>query len=211
MSVLYPLGQAVFAAVGRLYFRWDIRDPDRVPPRGAAVLAANHASYLDPPLIGAALPRRLHYLARASLFRHPLAAAILRGVNCVPVDRERGGAGGLKAILQKLREGNAILLFPEGTRTPDGQLHEGEAGIGLLVAKCGCPVVPIGIRGMYEAYGRHRRFPQPGRVVIQFGAPLDFSAVCAKAGGGSKADLKALYQLITEEIMKAIAQLCSPA
>lgn len=207
MSLFYRLGHVAFHAMGRWYFHWEVHNPERVPPSGPAVLAANHASYLDPPLIGAALSRELHYLARASLFRNPLAAAILKGVNSVPVEREGGGAGGLKTLMQLLRAGHAVLLFPEGTRTPDGQLHEGKAGIGLLVIRSGCPVLPVGIWGTYEAYGRHLRFPRPGRVIINFGQPLDFSALCARAEGCSKAELKGLYQLATDQIMESVAQL----
>ncbi|MDH7502490.1 MAG: lysophospholipid acyltransferase family protein [Verrucomicrobiota bacterium] len=210
MKLLYHLGHAVFGAMGRWYFHWKVLNPERVPAVGAAILASNHASYLDPPLIGSAIAREIHFLGRASLFRNRFAAAVLRAVNCVPVDREGGSPGGLKTVMQLLRHGNAVLLFPEGTRTPDGQLHPAEAGVGLLVLKCGCPVVPVGIWGMHEVYGRHMKFPKPGRVTISFGMPMDFSAVRARTQNCTKPELKEAYQFVADEVMRAIANLRPP-
>lgn len=207
MKLLYRLGHAVFGAMGRWYFHWKVLNPERVPATGAALLASNHESYLDPPLIGSAITRELHFLGRASLFRNRFAAAVLRAVNCVPVDREGGSPGGLKTVMQLLRHGNAVLLFPEGTRTSDGQLQRAEAGVGLLVLKCGCPVVPIAICGMHEAYGRHMKFPKPGRVTISFGIPMDFSAVRSRTQNCTKSELKEAYQFVADEIMRAIANL----
>lgn len=211
MKLLYWLGHAVFGAMGRWYFHWKVLNPERVPADGAAILASNHASYLDPPLIGSAITREIHFLGRASLFRNRFAAAVLRAVNCVPVDREGGSPGGLKTVMQLLRHGNAVLLFPEGTRTPDGRLQPAEAGVGLLVLKCGCPVVPVGIWGMHEAYGRHMKFPKPGRVTISFGLPMDFSAVRARTQNCTKSELKEAYQFVADEIMRAIANLRPPS
>ncbi|MCX8107386.1 MAG: 1-acyl-sn-glycerol-3-phosphate acyltransferase [Verrucomicrobiae bacterium] len=207
MNLIYRVGHVIFRAIGRWYFNWEVQNPDRVPPSGAVVLASNHVSYLDPPLIGAAVSREIYFLGRASLFRNPWAAKLLRAVNCFPVDRERGSPGGLKAVIELLRNKEAVLLFPEGTRTPDGQLHPAEAGIGLLVVKTGCPVVPIGISGMYEAYNRHMKFPKPGKVRISFGTPLDFTAIRPAADKLTKSELKKLYQKVADDITDAIAGL----
>jgi 1-acyl-sn-glycerol-3-phosphate acyltransferase len=132
---------------------------------------------------------------------------ILREVNCVPVDREGGGAAGLKAILERLLAGAAILLFPEGTRTYDGRFRPAQAGIGLTVIKSACPVIPARVFGSWEAYGRPHRFPRPRRVVVKFGPPLLFEQLRAEADTCTKPRLKQLYQQVADEIMAAIRSL----
>src|SRR4051812_7331250 len=140
MKPIYFLGWSFFRLFFRLYFRWEVRDRDNVPSGGPLILASNHASFLDPPLVGAAAKREINYLARESLFRFPGIGWLLRNVNAVPVDREGGGAAGLRAILDRLLKGGAIILFPEGTRSPDGTLQKAKSGIGLTVIKSEAPV-----------------------------------------------------------------------
>src|SRR4051812_4460087 len=123
MKASYFIGWSLFRVLYATCFRWRIFNAERVPKSGPVILAGNHASYLDPPLIGSALPRDINYLARESLFRFPVVGVILRSWNCVPVDREGGGGAGLKAILNRLEKGGGIILFPEGTRTRDGRLQ----------------------------------------------------------------------------------------
>src|SRR6185369_7265317 len=113
--------------------------PERVPTSGPLILACNHASILDPPLVGTALHRGINYLARESLFDRPVIGWVLRNWDAVPVDREGGGAAGLKAILDRLLAGGGIILFPEGTRTVDGKLQPPRSGIGLAVIKSNAP------------------------------------------------------------------------
>jgi 1-acyl-sn-glycerol-3-phosphate acyltransferase len=207
MKPIYRLGWLALGAWFRGYFRWRAYNAERVPLQGPAIIAANHASYLDPPLIGCGVRRELHYLARESLFRNPLYGAILREVNCVPVDREGGGAAGLKAILERLLAGAAILLFPEGTRTHDGRFLPARAGVGLAVIKSACPVIPARVFGSWEAYGRPHRFPRPRRIVVKFGSPLLFAQLRAEANTCPKPRLKQIYQQVADELMAAIQQL----
>ena len=123
MNLSYRLGWMFFRALYAVCFRWRAYNADRVPLSGAVILASNHASFIDPPLVGAALHRPINYLARESLFRFPGIGALLRSWNSVPVDRDGGGAAGLKGILDRLLAGGGIILFPEGTRTRDGRLQ----------------------------------------------------------------------------------------
>src|SRR5687768_3229724 len=142
MGVTYWIAWSVCRFVFATYFRWKVYGADRVPLTGSVILAANHASYLDPPLVGAGLHRAINYLARDTLFKYPGLGALLRSVNAVPVDREGGGGAGLKAILDRLLAGGGIILFPEGTRSPDGQLRAARAGIGLTGIKTIAAEVP---------------------------------------------------------------------
>lgn len=106
-----------------------------------------------PPLIGGSVPRAVNFLARDTLFQIPILGWYIRKLNAVPVNRDGGGGAGLKAILDRLNNGAAILLFPEGTRTQDGRLKPARSGIGLTVIKSKAPVVPIRLHGTFEAWG----------------------------------------------------------
>lgn len=207
MNLSYRVGWLAFRTVFAVYFRWRVFNPENVPLEGSVILASNHVSYLDPPLVGAGLSRDINYLARESLFRFPVVGAVLRSWNAVPVDREGGGAKGLKAILDRLLEGGAIILFPEGTRTRDGKLQPARAGIGLTVIKSTAPLVPVRVFGSFEAYGRHRRIPRPYRVMVKYGRPLNFGALRAEAKTCDKARLKEIYQQVADEVMAEIGKL----
>jgi len=190
-----------------VYFRWRVYNPERVPLSGPVILASNHASYLDPMLIGAALHRGINYLAREDLFRFPVLGWVLRRWQTVPVNREGSGAKGLRAILDRLLAGGAIILFPEGTRTGDGELQPARSGIGLTVIKSSAPVVPVRVFGTFEAYNRDLRFPRPRRVAVKFGEPMSFEDLRAEAKVCSKERLKQIYQQVADEIMVKIAKL----
>ena len=158
------------------------------------------------PLI-AGLERGISYLARESIFRFPGVGWILRHWDAVPVDRDGGGAKGLKAILDRLLAGGGIILFPEGTRTLDGKLQPARSGIGLTVIKSQAPVVPVRVFGTYAAYGRDMIFPRPCKIMAKYGVPLEFAAEREEAKSCSKARLKEIYQEIADEIMVQLAKL----
>src|SRR5665213_4000 len=207
MNLSYRIGWLVFRAIFSTYFRWRVFGVENVPQTGGVILASNHASFLDPPLVGAGLKRDINYLARESLFRFPGLGALLRSWNSVPVDREGGGAKGLKKILDRLLGGGAIILFPEGTRTKDGTLLPARSGVGLTVIKSAAPVVPVRVFGTFAAYGQHIKIPRPHRVILKYGRPMNFENLRAEAKTCDKARLKEIYQQVADEIMAAIAKL----
>jgi 1-acyl-sn-glycerol-3-phosphate acyltransferase len=207
MNLSYRIGWSCFRLMYATYFRWRVFGAENVPLTGGVIIASNHASFLDPPLVGSGLKRDINYLARESLFRFPGIGALLRSWNAVPVDRDGGGAKGLKIILDRLLQGNGIILFPEGTRTKDGKLQPARSGIGLTVIKSTAPVVPVRVFGTFEAYGRRHKLPRPHRVMLKYGQPMDFAALRAEAKTCDKARLKEVYQQVADEIMAAIAKL----
>jgi 1-acyl-sn-glycerol-3-phosphate acyltransferase len=207
MNLSYRIGWLGFRAMFAVYFRWSIFNPERVPQMGGVILASNHASFLDPPLVGSGLHRDINYLARESLFRFPGIGALLRSWNSVPVDRDGGGAAGLRAILDRLLAGGAIILFPEGTRTTDGQLQKARSGIGLTVIKSDAVVIPVRVFGTFEAYGKNHKFPRPRKVAVTYGEPMHFEKLRAEAKDCSKPRLKEIYQEVADEIMAAIVKL----
>ena len=207
MNLSYRIGWSCFRVMYAGYFRWRVFNAERVPLKGGVIIASNHASFLDPPLVGSALNRDINYLARESLFRYPGIGALLRSWNAVPVDRDGGGAKGLKIILARLLDGNGIILFPEGTRTKDGKLQPARSGIGLTVIKSDAVVIPVRTFGTFECYSRKLRFHLPKRLAVKYGEPMKFEALRAEAKTCSKLRLKEIYQQVADEIMAAIAKL----
>ncbi len=207
MNPVYYCGWRFFRTIYKLYCRAKWFNAERVPTSGPVIMASNHASFIDPPLVGAGLKRDINYLARDTLFRYPGIGWLLRSWNSVPVDREGGGAAGLRAILDRLLAGGGIILFPEGTRTKDGKLQAARSGIGLTVIKSSALVVPVRVFGTYEAFGRHKKFPLPFRIAVKYGMPMTFLALRTEAKSCSKARLKEIYQQVANEIMEAISKL----
>jgi len=207
MNLSYRIGWHCFRTLFAVYFRWRVFGAENVPLTGGVILAANHASFLDPPLVGSGVKRGINYLARESLFRFAPMGALLRSWDVVPVDRDGGGAKGLKMILDRLLKGGAIILFPEGTRTTDGRVQPARSGIGLTVIKSTAPVVPARVFGTYEAYGRQVKIPRPLRVMVKYGRPMNFEKLRAEAKTCDKARLKEIYQEVADEIMAEIAKL----
>lgn len=166
---------------------------------GGAIIAANHASYLDPPIVACGYRREISFLARNTLFRG-VGGWLYPRLNAFPIDRGSADLKSMKTILHKLQAGQRILIFPEGTRTPDGRLQGAKAGIGMLVAKSGVPVQPIRIFGSYEAWPRGGQF-RPGPITLVIGDPIRFE----------KSDLEDRsregYQRLADRLMTEIANL----
>jgi 1-acyl-sn-glycerol-3-phosphate acyltransferase len=207
MNPIYFLGWCAFRAIYAVYFRWKVIAPENVPRSGPVILASNHSSFLDPMLVGAGIHREINYLARENLFRFPVLGWILHKWQAVPVNREGGGAKGLKAILDRLLAGGAIILFPEGTRSPDGKLQRARSGVGLTVIKSSAPVVPVRVFGTFEAFSRHMRFPKPRRVIVKYGQQMLFQELRLEAKTCAKERLKQIYQEVADQIMFEIAKL----
>lgn len=207
MSLIYSIGWWSYRLLFTFLFRLRIFNAERVPLHGGAILAANHASFFDPPLVGSSLPREINYLGRESLFKVPMLRWILHRVNALPVDRDGGGGAGLKAILNRLQAGGAIILFPEGTRTKDGALQPARSGIGLAVIKSEAPVIPVRVFGTREAWGRGKSIPRPHPIAVKFGAPMTFEKLRTESRTCSRNRLKEIYQEVADQIMLAIAGL----
>lgn len=151
----------------RLFFRARVHHAERVPAEGACLIAANHQSYLDPPLIAIWVRQRhLNFIARSGLFKSKPFAMLIAYLNSIPIREDAGDAGAIKEVLRRLDQRQAVLIFPEGSRTPDGRMHEFKRGVALLVKRSKCPVVPVAVEGVHEAWGR-------GRAPRPFGCPIE--------------------------------------
>ena len=171
MLVWYRMVQGFFGTI--LAATHGIRASGRgnVPGQGPVLLVSNHLSHLDVLVLGVLLARPLNYVARSSLFFPPLGWFI-RSVGAFPINRDGMGAEGFKETLRRVRAGGIVTLFPEGTRTTDGELGEMKSGIARLVAKTRSVVVPAAIAGTFEAWPKSKRFPRPHPIRVHFGAPI---------------------------------------
>jgi 1-acyl-sn-glycerol-3-phosphate acyltransferase len=167
---------------------------------GPALITPNHASFLDPPLIGSACPEQIAYLARKDLFGNALFRAICFGVGAIPVERYAADYGSMKRVLGTLRQGKKVLLFPEGVRTHNGNFGAAKPGVGFLVYRSQVPVIPTYVHGTYRAWPRHRRFPIPAKTVVVFGEPLRFEHE-------TMPPTRETYEAIAGEIMARIEAL----
>ncbi len=171
---LFLLAQAVCGGLFALLFRLEVRGRENIPLQGPAIVAANHTSFLDPPLVGRAFfPRPLRYVARVSVFRTPVIGWLARRLGALPLEHE-GFAIAMREIVSLLRRGEAILIFPEGTRSPDGRLQRAKAGVGFLARRAGCPVIPVSIRGAERALPRGRGLIRPVHITVTIGSPMRF-------------------------------------
>lgn len=199
--IVYFLGWCLCNLYLRLYHGYRVFGRHHVPRDRGVLLAANHASYLDPVIIGSALPYRIWYLARTTLFDHSrFFKWLLLTVNSIPISRERLELKTMRAVQELCRNGRAVVIFPEGTRSPDGALQRGLAGIGLMAEKIGVDIVPVYVDS-FHAFSRHSKWPRPVPVTIAFGVPLPLSR------WQHIADPRERYQAIADGIMSAIAEL----
>jgi 1-acyl-sn-glycerol-3-phosphate acyltransferase len=196
--VLYAILKPLVVLLMRLLFRLRSRGAEHVPAEGPVLLVANHSSLLDPPLVGGASPRRLSFLAKAELFRIPLFGGLIRRLGARPLRREGADSAALRAALRVLKDGGALLVFPEGTRGEEGLLRPAKPGAGMLAVLGGAPVVPVYISGSGRVWPRGRRLPRPGRVTVTFGPPFSI----ARGGGASKRDD---YEAAGRQMTAAIA------
>ncbi len=155
-------------------FAWRLRysGQEHVPASGGVLVVANHQSHLDPPLVGAGCRRQMHFLARVTLFDFRPFAWLIHSLDAIPLDREGIGLSGVKETMRWLKQGNVVLVFPEATRTADGEIRPFKPGFAAMATRAGAAILPTAIQGAYDAWPRSRRFPRTGTIHIHFGPPI---------------------------------------
>ncbi len=200
MTGLYWFAQLLFKVIYKSFFALKVCGLENLP-RGRAIIAANHQSYVDPTVLGAAVPEEISYLAREDVFSLAAFQWLCVKVNSILIKRRRADRSALKAVLARLAEGWKVVVFPEGTRSHDGQLQPPERGISLLAHRSRVPVVPAYISGT------HRVLPRGGGMIhfhpisVSFGPPLRFNEESLKQGGRNA------YLAFSVQVMEAIARL----
>jgi 1-acyl-sn-glycerol-3-phosphate acyltransferase len=170
---IYQNSTRIFKLGLILWNRIKIYGADNIPDKGGVMIVSNHASYLDPPIIGVAYRKRpVHFMARDSLWKRGFGAWWMDGVGCIPVKRDEGDIRAIKLAIKSLQEGKVISIFPEGTRSDDGNLQSAKSGIGLIIEKSECNVIPAYIDGSFQALPKGAKWIKPHHISISFGLPL---------------------------------------
>lgn len=206
MEPVYGVSHYLSDTIYRMFFRGDIVGLGHLPPTGGFLVAANHASHLDPFIIASQLPRQVAFFARKTLWTPGLPSWWLNTVGVIPVDRDGGSdVTAIKRVLNALKEQKIIIMFPEGTRSRDGLMQKPKPGVGLFACRGRVPVVPARIFGSFDALGKGGKIPRFGTpVTVVYGAPMSPSDYDSPDAG------KERYQIASERIMARIAALGPP-
>lgn len=195
-----PLGAVLFfrfchdftLLVLTLVYRLRSHGTRSIPRVGGLVLVANHQSHLDPPTIGCALPHRhIVPIARMGLFKNPVLGWLITRLNSISINEKEGDAVAIRRAVRELQSGRCILIFPEGARSPNGEVQPFKRGTWLLLSRAKCPVVPVAIDGAFDAWPRHRRLPRVWRqrLAVRFGDPIAFETLERLGSDGAMATL----------------------
>ncbi len=176
VGLIYRVCRAILRVLCKIYLRHSATGREQVPARGGFILAVNHASHLDPVLAGILLSRPLHFVGRRTLFRPAPFGWLLRSVNAISLDLAGVGKECFRRILEKLESGSGVVLFPEGTRSRDGELGRFHGGIVYLAKSADVPVVPTWVEGSGRAMAPGVIIPRPRRTSVRYGEPLRFPA-----------------------------------
>ncbi|MBI2495856.1 MAG: 1-acyl-sn-glycerol-3-phosphate acyltransferase [Candidatus Omnitrophica bacterium] len=184
----YDLTKLLLWVAFRVGFGLEVRGQKHVPQRGGFVVASNHVSYLDPPLIGVACPRQLSFMARSSLFGHLPLGAFLRAVHVIPIARGERDMGAIREALSRLRHGDGVAIFPEGGRQLSGALGAAKRGVGLLAAAARVPIVPAVVSGTFQALPPSSNRLRLAKIRVAFGPAIPYTGALVSPTSPSAAD-----------------------
>lgn len=188
--LFYRVCYWIVVAAYTLFYRVRFEGVSNIPATGGLLVIANHQSHLDPPLVGVGIRHRnMAAIARQGLFKNPVLGAILHGLGVIPIreSEPRGGGGSsgdaaaIRTSIAQLKDGRVVVIFPEGSRSPDGAMYSFKRGVWLLLARSGVPIVPAAVEGCYDAWPRHRRLPRliGQRCAVRYGEPIQFASLKA--------------------------------
>jgi 1-acyl-sn-glycerol-3-phosphate acyltransferase len=199
MKPFYRSCWLMVRGIFKLFYGLRVTKPEQTPS-GGAIIAPNHLSHLDPPLVGIAYPEEIHFLARDTLFTKKLGW-LLRKLNAHPINREGADISSLKMILRLLKEGKKVMIFPEGTRSRTGDLGEAQAGVAMLSLRSGCPIVPVRVSGTDTIMPPGASRPKwRGKVHVSIGEPIDPNQF-------SDLEKREAQSALTQTVMEEIAGL----
>lgn len=200
MKTSYWIGHTLFIAMAKAFFSFRVKDRDKLIEDGPVLMVANHQSFLDPPFIGSIHEEAIYFLARKTLFRG-IFKTIYNSWQAIPIDQENPDMASLKKIIALLKKGEKVLVFPEGSRSQDGELLPAMPGVGLIISKAQVPVQPMRIFGAHDALPMGSHFPRMRPVSVTVGDPIPFTEEELKAKG------KQAYQHLADKSMAAVREL----
>jgi 1-acyl-sn-glycerol-3-phosphate acyltransferase len=196
----YDFLRVFFRVLGVAVCRIRVFGRDHVPTTGGALVVSNHQSHLDPILVGLACDRRLNFVARDTLFGFAPFRWLINSLDAIPLHREGIGLGGLKESLRRLKDGEMLLIFPEGTRTRDGEVGHLKPGFIALARRSKVPLLPVALDGAFDSFPRRSHFPLPAVIHVRYAAPLEPEEM-------AKLDDEALMQEVDRRIRASHAQI----
>ncbi len=200
MKPLYLLSHYLFKGYFRILHKHKIYGYENIPP-GGAIIAPNHVSFLDPPIMSASCREEAYFLARGTLFGNKFFAWLIRNLNAYPVSGTAQDRASLKLVCEFLAQNKKVVVFPEGFRSHDGKLAPIKSGIGMLAMRSKCPIVPTYIHGTYEIWDRKRKYPKLwGKTAVFFGKPIQWEDF-------AHLDKKEAQEQITQAVANAIETL----
>jgi len=156
----------------KIFFSWEVKGRENIPKEGGVIIASNHLSYLDPPIIGIACPRKLHYLAKSSLFQIPVLKFVIKIFGAIPVERGKNYSTSIRKGIEILKRGECLVIFPEGTRNPKREIKIPKKGVAFLAYKAKVPIIPTKLKGTERALIKGGKFIKPAKVKLIFGFPI---------------------------------------
>ncbi|MBE0416044.1 MAG: 1-acyl-sn-glycerol-3-phosphate acyltransferase [Dehalococcoidia bacterium] len=198
MTLFYYLETMLMRFLLRLLMRWKVRGKEKVPTQGPLIVVANHLSLTDPPLLSASIQRRIVFMAKEEVFHHPLQGPLVRGFRAFPVRRGQLDREALRYAEQVLKEGLALGMLPEGTRSPTAQMQKAYSGTSLLALRSGAPILPVGITGTERLKGTG--WLRRPKLTVNIGEPFNLPPIDGKLD-------KAQLAQSTDFIMGRIARL----
>jgi len=204
-GLIYYISRYLVYAFCKMYFRLSITYHPSIDWDKNYLVVANHASFLDPPLLGVGMKKGVHFLAKYELSKVPIWGKLMvRKFGTVPVRRGKGDIQALKSIISLLKGGGNVAVFPEGTRTLDGKFRKPRPGIGMVAYQTQATILPVYIHNTFHAMPKSSNIPRPVKVSMHFGKPYRPSAY-------NKEKSKELYQEIAEEMMEKIKEISRSA
>ncbi len=174
MTLLYRAARDIVRVAFKIVGRTTVVGYENIPPTGGVIVACNHVSYLDPPLVGSTILRECAFMARHDLWNRPMMGKLISRLNAFPVRRDTADRGAIKEAIGILERGLVLVLFPEGTRSPDGLLQQPQPGLALIVQKSGVPVIPAAVIGPERMLPAGSNRLRMTRLVVAFGPPATF-------------------------------------
>jgi 1-acyl-sn-glycerol-3-phosphate acyltransferase len=194
----YWIAHALIAIYIRTLCRLKRTGHEKIPKQGGLIIASNHQAAADPFIMGTAVPRELAFMAKKELFEIPIEGWLIKRFNAFPVDRFGFDLGVIKKSIEILESGQALVMFPEGTRSKDGKIHEGKIGVGMLARKAGVPIMPVYIENSRKAW---LNLITGKRFIVRFGEIISADWIMAQENS------KEGFKTITDEVMRRIIEL----
>jgi 1-acyl-sn-glycerol-3-phosphate acyltransferase len=202
VTLLYRLCVYLIKINLDLFFHFSVEGAENLPPEGPYIVAANHVSYLDPPVVGACcIKRQVFFMAKQELFNVPLLGPVIRTLGTFPVNRESADLKSMRHAISLLKEGKVVGIFPEGGRSASGEIVEGEGGVGLLVKHARVPIIPCALMGTHKPVKFKGPIPCFNKVTARFGKPLSFDELPENLSNREK------IRCFTSKVMESLENL----